>query len=277
MKSLSFIQATFLCAALVILSSTFPAFQAGAAGDPPAQMTAAELAGRLSELQDGTNYIRLKMDVRASGGARSAFQIQIKERRSRSASDVLYQILWPKERKGESVLLKKSGGRSPSGFLFAPPDTMRPLGASQMKEPLFGSDLSYEDVIGNFFAWDHQALAGSETVDGVNCQILESKPGKGDQSAYLKVRSWIDVARIVPMRVEKYSASGQVARRIVTTRVVKEDKNRWIPASLTVSRPDQGSVTEIDGSKNRLDVSYSDKDFTPEGIKEVTIPRSGAE
>ena len=86
-----------------------------------------------------------------------------------------------------------------------------------MKEAFFGSDLSYEDLVENFFAWDNQAIVGTETVDRVPCQILESKPGKGDRSSYAKVRSWIDVKRLVPLRVEKYLASGQLARRIDTT------------------------------------------------------------
>jgi len=34
------------------------------------------------------------------------------------------------------------------------------------------------------------------------------------------VRSWIDVRRLLPLRVEKYASSGQLLRRIDTTRVV---------------------------------------------------------
>ena len=43
--------------------------------------------------------------------------------------------------------------------------------ASQMKEALFGSDLSYEDVIENFFAWNRQAIVGNETINRVDCTI----------------------------------------------------------------------------------------------------------
>ncbi|MEI9897843.1 MAG: outer membrane lipoprotein-sorting protein [Chthoniobacter sp.] len=84
-----------------------------------------------------------------------------------------------------------------------------------------------------------QAIVGTETVDGVNCQILESKPGKGDRSTYGSVRSWIDAKRLVPLRIEKYSGSGQVLRRIDTTRVVT-DAGHAIPANLSVrgARPD---------------------------------------
>jgi outer membrane lipoprotein-sorting protein len=91
-------------------------------------------------------------------------------------------VLWPNERKGEAVLLRASPGRPPTGSLFVPPDKLRPHSSSQMNESLFGSDLSYEDVIENFYAWEHQAIAGTEVVDRFSCLILESKPGQSDHS-----------------------------------------------------------------------------------------------
>lgn len=238
-------------------------------------MSAAELAAKLSSFQhDGTSHVRLKMDIH--GAAKAALQVQIKQRRSEASTDIVYQILWPKERMGESVLLHKSGNQAASGTIYVPPGTLRSLDAAQMKDSLFGSDLSYADVIENFFAWERQAIVGTEVVSRTTCQILESKPGSGDRSSYAVVRSWIDVRRLVPLRIEKYTASGQLARRIDTTRVVSDD-GRHLPANMTVSSPEKGSSTDLDGSKLRRGVVYTDRDFTPDGLKEVTTPRSGTD
>ena len=238
----------------------------------PAAMTATELAGRLSaKQQDGTALIRVRMEN--SGGG--TLQLQIKSRASRGSTDLVYQVLYPKERKGEAVLLRRSGGRF-TGTLFTPPDTLRSLTPGQLDEPLFGSGLSYEDVIDNFFAWDQQAIVGSETVDRVNCTILESKPGKGTRSAYASVRAWVDIRRLVPLRIEKYSAPGRVLRRIDTTRVVTDDKGRPLPANLTIRGPG-GIVTELDGSRIKHGVTISDTDFTPEGLRDLTAPHGAAE
>ncbi|MGB8168192.1 MAG: outer membrane lipoprotein-sorting protein [Chthoniobacteraceae bacterium] len=237
----------------------------------PTAMSVSELASRLSaKQQDGNSYIRLKMEV-ASG----VLQLQIKSRANRGSTELVYQVLFPKERKGEAVLLRKSGNRI-SGSLFTPSGPTRPLTSAQFDEPLFGSDLSYEDVIDNFFAWNQQAIVGSEVVDRVNCTILESKPGKGEHSSYSSVRTWIDLRRLVPLRVEKYSAPGRIARRIDTTRVVTDDKGRAIPANLTVRGP-SGSVTELDGSRLKHGVTYSDAEFTAEGLSAMTVPQSAAD
>ena len=255
---------------LILVLSLALARTSPAADSPP---SANELAAQLSALQqDGASYVRLKMEIR--GAAKETLQLQIKQRRTKGATEIVYQVLFPKERKGESVLLRKIGNRAATGSTFTPPATVRPI--DNLKEPLFGSELSYEDIIENFFAWDRQSIVGTGDVDGVSCQILESKPGKGGRSTYGSVRTWIDPRRTVPLRVEKYSASGQLLRRIDTTRVVT-DAGHYIPANLVVhgARPD--STTELDGSRIRHDVTCTDDDFAVEGLKDLTVPRGSSE
>jgi hypothetical protein len=248
----------------------------GAADAEPATISAKDLAASLSALQDGASYVRLRLQVKQPiDTTKIALQLQIKERRTTTAADVVYQVLWPKERKGEAVLLHKADGSPPTGSLFIPPDKPHPLKASQMTEALFGSDLSYQDVIENFFGWENQTIVGAEVLNGVSCLILESTPDKRDPSSYARVRSWIDSRRRVPLRVEKYLPSGQLARRIDTTRVATDDKGRSIPADLTVRGPREDSVTDLDGSRIRHDVAFTDREFTPEGLTEVLAPPGG--
>ena len=51
------------------------------------------------------------MEVRQpAGGTKTVLQLQLKARRTKAATDIVYQVLWPKERKGESVSPPKGGG-----------------------------------------------------------------------------------------------------------------------------------------------------------------------
>lgn len=265
MKSLRF---TLFCFAAACL----PQVALHAADVAP---SAAELAGQLSAMrQDGTSSVRMKMEVKTSGGSSSSFQLQTKERRTKSGADVIYQILWPKDRKGEAVLLRKTPGRAATGAALVPPDKVQTLTAAQMREGLFGSDLTFGDILENFFAWDSQAIMGAETIGRIECQVLESKPAKGQASHYSAVRSWIDTRRMVPMRVEKYGPSGKLECRIETTNVEKDDLDRYLPAGLTIRRTGVDSVTTIEGSRIRHGVNLTDHDFSPEGMGDLTPPRS---
>jgi hypothetical protein len=69
------------------------------------------------------------------------------------------------------------------------------------------------------------------------------------------------------MRIEKLLASGQVSKRIVTTRVAKDDTGRSVASSFSVSRTGHDSVTEIEGSSSRHEVTLSEADFAPEALR----------
>jgi outer membrane lipoprotein-sorting protein len=242
-----------------------------------ADMSPKELASAVAAKQEGDAYIRLRLQVKPSGNAADeTLQLQIKERRTKTATDLVYQVLWPQPRKGESVLLHQEAGHSASGSLFTPPDKAQILTASQLRQPFFGSDLSYLDVIEDPLSWENQTSTGTEAVNGVNCTVLESKPNKGE-SEYGKVRSWIDPNRLVQMRIEKYSPSGELIVRIETSRVANDDKGRPIPANLTIQNLQKGSVTELDGSRIKHNVTFSDSEFTPDGLKQVSAPTTAAE
>jgi hypothetical protein len=250
----------------------------GLAAEPaPSTISAGDLAARLNACQqDGSSYVRLRMAV-GGGSGKNTLQIQSKGRRSKTSTEVVYQILWPKERKGEGILLQKSAGRSATGAIFVPPDNLRPLDASQMKDPFFGSALSYEDLVENFFSWEQQSIAGTEEVDGVVCYILESKPGRGTRSSYSRIRTWVDSRRLIPLRIEKYSSSGELARRIDTSNVVTDDIGRQVPANLVVRDPRRNFTTEFDGSRIKHDVRFDDAEFTPEALRQMNVPRSSAD
>jgi hypothetical protein len=238
-----------------------------AAQPAPAETSAAELADRMNASSQGSALIRTKLEVRSLDGAKRVLQLQIKQRRTKTTTDLVYQVLWPNERKGEAVILRQAGSAS-KGSIIVPQQPARAIKASQMDEGLFDSDLSYQDAVENFFAWKKQAVIGSEVINGVNCQILESKPDTNSASIYAKVRSWIDPHRFVPMRIEKYSSSGELIRRIDITRVARDERHNPIPASLTVHGPRKNSVTEFNGARIDQDVKFTDADFTAAGISQ---------
>jgi hypothetical protein len=226
------------------------------------------LASKLHEaVQDNASSVRLKLEFTSQAGEKVVLQLQAKARRTATATDVLYQVLWPKERKGEGFLLRKSANQAAAGSVFTPPNQLRALTAAQMQDGIFGSSLAYEDLVDGFYGWASQQIVGSETLGRVACQILESKPGKTDRTGYSSVRSWIDVKRMVPIRVEKFGANGQMLRRITTTRIAKDDINRQVPASFSVQAAGQATETVLEGSNSRHDISLTDADFTEVALK----------
>jgi outer membrane lipoprotein-sorting protein len=225
-----------------------------------------QLAAKLRAKEIGSTFVRIRMQ---GGSGNQTLQVQIKSRVSGGASDIVYQILFPKERKGESVLLRRSGNKF-SATLFTPPDTVKQIGAAEMKQALFSTDLSCEDIIDSPFAWSQQAIVGTQDIDRFACQILESKPGKDHGSSYASVKTWVDSKRMVPLQIEKYDSSGKVVRRINITRMLL-DGGDSLPADLEVSGPG-GSVTHITGSSIKRGLNFPETEFTAESLRELKTP-----
>ncbi|MEO5753218.1 MAG: outer membrane lipoprotein-sorting protein [Chthoniobacterales bacterium] len=253
---------SFLFLVVVGVFSIGP-LQAAEPAAPATAMSAGELAAKLDAVGQGGASIRTQLEIRTNGGGKHVMQLQIKQRRTKDATDLAYLVIWPNDQKGKGVILHQTAGKAPTGVVIEPPNKVRALKASEMGNGLFDSDLAYQDAVENFFAWKEQAVVGTETIDNVSCQILESKPGSSAATIYGKVRSWIDLRRMVPMRVEKYSPSGERIRRIDTDRVAPDDQHRQIPARLIVHGPRKNTVTELNGSGIKHDVSFSDADFRP--------------
>jgi hypothetical protein len=236
-------------------------------------LSAKDLAAKMSaQQQDGSTYFRLKMTTKGAG-TQGTIQAQIKQRRTGNSTELVYQILWPKDRAGEAVLLKRSGNSS-SGTALTPPAKLTKLSSSTMDEPLLGTALTRADVLENFFSWENQTISGSEKINRIECQVLDSRPAKGESATATGVRSWIDTNRMIPLRVEKYDASGKTITRIDTNRVLTDEKGRNLPADMTITNSKTGAVTELEGSKLKHDISYEDADFTPGGLTQMSPPKS---
>ncbi len=253
----------FTCA---VCAAALSLIALGAEVPPPPAISPEELARRLDSDVQGSALIRTQLEVRSVDGGKRVLQLQIKQRRTKTATDLAYRVLWPNEHKDEVVILHQDTGKAPRGSILIPHQPVRTIAAPQMSEGLFDSDLSYQDAVENVYAWKEQAIVGSEAINGVNCQILQSKPGNSSLSIYAKVRSWVDPRRLVPLRIDKFSSSGDLIRSIEVTRIARDEKHNPIPASLTVHGPRKNSVTTFNGARIDQDVTLNDDDFKPAGV-----------
>lgn len=223
-------------------------------------LTAAQLAERLAAaVEDGDATARARFKT----GSGEVLQVQIKSRRGPGRSAVAYEVLWPGERRGETVILRRSGGGAPEGWIKSPSGEPKQIEPAAFMDGIFGSELAVRDTLENFFRWGNQALDGQERIGNADCVILESRPGGKDSTFYGKVRSWIDPRRMIALRVEKYDRSGRLLRRIETTQVAKDDQGRHVPAGLEITQTGRAGATEISGSNIRHDVRHEDAVFAP--------------
>jgi len=244
-----------------------------------ADLTADQLIAKVLDAQRTTGFrVRARL-VRGAPGAEKpeVIQILIKGRREGETSQVLYQILWPTASRGRALVVQKVPGKPVAGFLFEPPDTKKPLTPELLRQPLFGTDLSVEDVAEDYWSWPSQKLAGVEDLAGRPCQILESRPAPGASTGYGRVKSWIDPEIALPLRVEKYGKDGRLAKRFTAENLMKEAHGRWTAAKITVVDSQRHIRTVFEGTKSERDLELPASDFTVEGLQKAVSAGSPEE
>jgi len=238
-------------------------------GDPAAEALIAKV---LSAQETSGFRVRARL-VRGAPGADKpeVTQLLIKGRREGDTTEVLYEVLWPTAVRGRALVVRRAPGKPVTGFLFDPPDRQRPLSPDLMRQPLFGTDFSVEDVVDEFWSWPDQRRAGEEAVGGRACQVLESRPGPGAATAYSLVRSWVAPDLALPLRVEKYGKDGSLARRFTAESLMKQG-GRWVAAKVTVVPAGGRTRTLLEGTKSERDLTLPASDFTVEALRKAAVP-----
>lgn len=204
----------------------------------------------------GGLQIRVRMEVH-EGGAKSTRLLQIKRRTLPDGrNEQLYQVNFPKERKGEALLLRTS----PQGFtglLVTPGNAPRKLTNADRKLNLFGSDMTLEDALADFLDWPKHEIVGHESLHGIACAIVESKPGSGER----KVRTWVEEKRYVAQKIQVFDSGGdKPTREIETNKVMRGESGYYFPASFTIRTLAKGTDTLVEGT-GASEQEFTDADF----------------
>ena len=219
----------------------------------------------------GSLYARLRMEHKGADGKAEVLQVQLKRRHTAGGSETLYQLLFPKERKGEALLLRVKGG-SFSGAVFTPGQGKRALKQSDRTMGVFGTALTIDDAVAEFLDWQQQEITGKEKEGGVPCTIIDSRAPKSSASPIKRVKSWIDDNRLTAMKAEFFKAGDQPSRTVITHKVMRGSTGYYAPVSFTVTDHTNGASTKVEGVRSDHDVNFTDADFSEAAMVAITTP-----
>lgn len=233
--------------------------------------TADQLMGAVKAAKpSGGIYARLRMEHKGADGKQTVLQVQLKRRQTADGTETLYQLLFPKERKGEALLLRVKGGTF-SGSVFTPGQGKRALKPGDRSSGIFGTALTIDDAIAEFLGWRHQ-LIGKEKEGAVPCTVIESRAPQSSSSDVTRVKSWIDEARLTAMKAEFFKKAGSPARTVLTHKVLRGSSGYFAPVSFTVTDHATGASTKIEGVRSDHDIIYTDADFSEAAMESITAP-----
>ena len=211
----------------------------------------------------GGLLVRVRMEQR-QGEAKSTRLVQIKRRTLPDGhSEQLYQVTFPKDRKGEALLLRPSG-QGFTGTVFSPAAGARKLTNADRTLSLFGTDMTLEDALADFLDWPKHEIVGHETLHGVPCAVIESKPASGGR----KVKSWVEEKRYVAQRIQVFDSGDQPAREIETHKVMRSESGYFFPVSFSIRDLVKGTETLIEGTGSS-EHAFTDADFSEAAVQSL--------
>ena len=117
----------------------------------------------------------------------------------------LLRFLGPDDIAGTGLLSLGKPDGSTDQWLYLPElDRVRRIAGDRKGGRFVGSEFYYEDLQERKPAMDQHRLLGSEALDGIDCQVVESVPLEASNSVYRKRVSWIDPKTAMVLRVDHF-------------------------------------------------------------------------
>ena len=139
------------------------------------------------------------------------------ELRWRKPDDESIQILLvvsePAKTAGTALLIIERQEDKPEFFVRLPEmKKVRQVKSRRLRGPVLGTDFSYEDLKRLREPLDRTQLEviGVEEIEGRPAWILETIPGKGDDSEYSRVLTYVDQETCLPIRIDLFERGGAV-------------------------------------------------------------------
>ncbi len=145
------------------------------------------------------------------------------------------RFLFPPDVRGTATLMIENAGRDDDMWVYLPAlGKVRRLVSKNKGASYLGTDFTYGDIIGHKVEDYTHRLVGSETIDGVECFVVESLPASDRvrrEGGYGKRVSWIRKDNFVSPKLEGYDTQGKLFKRLLATdiRLVDAALGRWQP------------------------------------------------
>ncbi|MBI5179502.1 MAG: outer membrane lipoprotein-sorting protein [Nitrospinae bacterium] len=181
----------------------------------------------------------------------------------------LVRFVAPPDVKGTATLMVEHSGKDDDLWIYLPAlKKVRRLVSNNKKDSFVGTDFSYGDVMGHKPEDWNQKILRSETVEGVDCWVIESLPvgdAVRESSGYSRMTGWIRKDNFVIAKGEYYDDRGELLKLFTSAdvRLVDAVNRKYQPMRLETRNVQTGHTTVITFENFKANVGVKDELFTP--------------
>ena len=191
--------------------------------------------------------------------------------RSISKDDSKKQIIWflaPADDKGVAFLKIEHDGEDDEMRLWLPAfNKVRRISSKQKADSFMGSDMSYEDMTSRELNEYTYTLIGSEIIENIDYNILESVPNTELDSEYSMHIAWVSKSDYLVVKEESYDRSDRLLK--VKLMKYKKIKGYDVPEEMYVENVQKNHSTKLTFNNLELDTNVQDVLFQEKNLKRI--------
>ncbi len=198
---------------------------------------------------------------------------RIKEMISKSMNNNKKQIIWfmePKDDRGVAFLKIEHEGKDDEMRMWLPAfKKVRRISSKKKGDSFMGSDMSYEDLSNRNLDENDYNRIDDETVNGIDCYVLEIIPKKSAKSSYIKHISWIAKEGLYGVKEESYDKRGILHKKKEYT--FQKLNEYYIINRVFVKDVQKDHSTEVTFSDVKVDSGIEEKLFQEKNLKRIPV------
>jgi len=219
-----------------------------------------------SRSRTGTQRYEGTLEVTTASNKVSIKHWEYRRIGSNGASKAILRFTAPAEVKGVALLIVNHTDRASDQWMWTPAiERDRRIAAQDRSTRFFGTDFSFEDLEERDVDQFDYKFQGEESIGGVACWKIESKPRQSVTSQYTSSMLWIRKDNFVAAQSENFS-KGKLVRRI-RYGDIQNVSNIWTPRTVEVYDAIRKSRTVLKLDKLEYNLPMKDEDFTLEALK----------
>jgi hypothetical protein len=257
---------TRMLAGIILAAAPLLALAQGTPAAAPAAGSAAAIVDCMrANIPSSVQVKEVELIARDRTGGERQLRGRLYATNDKDRIKAMLKIGSPPDLAGAAYLMKE-GTKSDEIYVFVPAlNKVRRVTGGNMDGPLWGTDLSYNDLkqVQNAFYDPNAKLEGKATLDGTPVQILQFAPQPGQTSRYTSIRAWVEPKSCMALKAEFFE--GQTVRKRFSgnAKDLRQAGPHWYLADMLVADLKEGTQTRIKVTGVAADKDLADRLFNP--------------
>lgn len=229
-------------------------------------LTGREIIQKSNDVPDGdTRISEIQMILTSKNG-------NVRERkivsRSMDEGKITKQVMfftYPKDVKGTGFLTidYDEVGKDDDQWLYLPAmkKSRRISGSSSKTDYFMGSDFTYDDIGDRNVDEDNHKFLREESVDGIDCYVVESTPKNPADEVFSKKIMWIRKDNFIAVKGDYYDKMGHLQRQFKASDISQVD-GFWTVGTMHIDNVQTKHSTELLFTNIKYNAKVDPKDFS---------------